>query len=63
MFGFTLNEHQSITVSFASVLLSGSEAVLPKIGTCSSLEYYCNTRKCSTNFIKELQKDPEGDIR
>lgn len=45
---------------FVLVILSGSEAALPDEGTCSFMEYFCDARKCETDFFKGLQKDPKG---
>lgn len=49
------------SATFVLVVLSGSEAELPSIGSCSFMEYYCDALKCNTDFIKKLQKDPKGD--
>ncbi|CAH3178843.1 unnamed protein product [Porites lobata] len=46
---------------FVLVILSGSGAALPDLGTCSFMEYFCDARKCQTHFFKGLQKDPNGD--
>ena len=46
---------------FIIVLLSGSEAFLPEVGSCSFMEYFCDARKCMTVFVKGLQSDPTGD--
>ena len=27
------------------------------------MEYYCEARKCNTDFIKGLQRDPNGNCR
>ena len=51
------------TAFLISVILSGSEAALPDVGTCSFMEYFCDARKCQTDFFKGLQKDPKGDCR
>lgn len=45
---------------FVLVVLSGSKAALPDVGSCTFMEYYCAARKCSTNFIKGVQRDPNG---
>ena len=50
-------------VFLISVILSGSEAALPDVGTCSFMEYFCDAIKCQTDFFKGLQKDPSGDCR
>lgn len=48
-------------VVFALVLLPVSEAVLPDVGSCTFMEYYCNALKCDTLFYQRLRKDPNGD--
>jgi len=50
-----------LSVAVVLVFLSGSEAVLPSVGKCSFMEYFCDGLKCNTDFIKRLQKDPKGD--
>ena len=51
------------TAFLLSVILSGSQAALPDVGTCSFMEYFCDARKCQTDFYKGLQKDPNGACR
>ena len=55
--------HRSHPSGFFLVVLSGSKAALPDVGSCTFMEYYCAARKCSTNFIKGLQRDPNGSCR
>ncbi|XP_078384693.1 uncharacterized protein LOC144667171 isoform X2 [Oculina patagonica] len=43
------------------MLLSGSDAALPKVGNCTFMEYFCDALKCNTRFYKQLQEDPKGD--
>ncbi|KAJ7388880.1 hypothetical protein OS493_035220 [Desmophyllum pertusum] len=50
-----------VNVALILVLLSGSHAVLPDVGKCTFMEYYCSALKCNTAFFKGLQKDPNGD--
>jgi len=50
-----------LSVAVVLAFLSDSEAVLPSVGKCSFMEYYCDALKCETDFIKRLQKDPNGD--
>ena len=45
------------------MLLPASEAVLPKVGSCTFMEYFCDGLKCNTLFYQRLQKDPKGDCR
>ena len=54
---------RTVLQSILSVILSGSEAALPDVGTCSFMEYFCDAMKCQTDFFKGLQKDPNGACR
>ena len=56
----SLHSHPS---GFFLVVLSGSKAALPDVGSCTFMEYYCAARKCNTDFIKGLQRDPNGSCR
>ena len=55
--------HRSHPSGFFLVFLSGSKAALPDVGRCTFMEYYCVARKCNTDFIKGLQRDPNGSCR
>ena len=55
--------HRSHPSGFFLVVLSGSKAALPDVGSCTFMEYYCAVRKCNTDFIKGLQRDPNGSCR
>ena len=55
--------HRSHPSGFFLVVLSGSKAALPDVGSCTFMEYYCAARKCNTDFIKGLQRDPNGSCR
>ncbi|XP_078343523.1 uncharacterized protein LOC144629183 [Oculina patagonica] len=43
------------------VVLSGSDAALPDVGSCTFMEYFCSARTCTTVFVKGNQKDPLGN--
>ena len=54
-----------VTVLFCLFLavLSGSDAALPDVGSCTFMEYFCSARNCLTVFVKGNQKDPLGNCR
>ena len=40
---------------------SYAEISLVNFTDCTLTEYLCDTRKCMTQFIKNVQNDPKGD--
>ena len=53
-----------LAIVFLSVVLCRSaDAVLPDVGQCTFMEYYCSALNCNTQLVKDMQKDPTGDCR
>ena len=47
---------------FVSVFFTTGYAIRwPRFTDCTLTEYLCDTRKCMTQFIKNVQNDTEGD--
>ncbi|XP_078343525.1 uncharacterized protein LOC144629184 isoform X2 [Oculina patagonica] len=50
-----------IKIAFAFVFLCALGNALPDIGHCSFTKYFCKTKRCTTVFYKDLQKDPSAN--